>query len=88
MVSRRGCQIPSGAADAAREFAQDIERWHDEAGSEARTGINWSHDWAARSHAYKPGQALRELPGSATATSKTPSRINLSRIARWNVVKP
>ena len=50
-----------GAADAAREFAQDIERWHDEAGSEARTGINWSHDWGARSHAYKPGQALREL---------------------------
>ena len=50
-----------GAADAAREFAQDIERWHDEAGSEARTGINWSHDWGARSHTYKPGQALREL---------------------------
>jgi hypothetical protein len=24
-------------------------------------GINWSHDWGARSHTYKPGQALREL---------------------------
>jgi len=50
-----------GAADAAREFARDIERWLVEAGSEARTAINWSHDWGARSHAYKPGQALREL---------------------------
>ena len=49
------------AADAAREFAQSIQRWHDEAGVEARTGINWSHDWSARSHTYKPGQALRDL---------------------------
>jgi hypothetical protein len=50
-----------GAADAAREFTQAIQRWHDEAGVEARTGINWSHDWTARSHTYKPGQALRDL---------------------------
>jgi hypothetical protein len=50
-----------GAADAAREFAQAIQRWHDEAGVEARTAINWSHDWGARSHTYKPGQALRDL---------------------------
>jgi hypothetical protein len=50
-----------GGADAAREFVQDIERWHDEAGSKARTGINWPHDWGARPHAYKPGQASREL---------------------------
>lgn len=50
-----------GAADAAREFAQAIQRWHDEAGVEARTGINWSHDWSSRSHTYKPGQALRDL---------------------------
>jgi hypothetical protein len=50
-----------GAADAAREFAQAIQRWHDEAGVEARTAINWSHDWSARSHTYKPGQALRDL---------------------------
>lgn len=49
------------AAEAAAEFAQDIQRWHDAAGVEARTGINWSHDWAARSHTYKPGQALRDL---------------------------
>jgi hypothetical protein len=50
-----------GAADAAREFAQSIQHWHDEAGTEARTGINWSLDWGGRSHAYKPGQALRDL---------------------------
>ena len=50
-----------GAADAAREFTQDIQRWHDEASVEARTGINWSHDWGARSHSYKPGQALGDL---------------------------
>jgi len=50
-----------GAAEAAREFAQSIQRWHDEAGTEARTGINWSHDWGGRSHAYKPGKGLREL---------------------------
>jgi hypothetical protein len=50
-----------GAADAAREFTQDIQRWHDEASVEAHTGINWSHDWGARSHSYKPGQALRDL---------------------------
>ena len=49
------------AADAAREFAQAVQRWHDEAGVEARTGINWSHDWGGRSHTYKPGQALRDL---------------------------
>jgi hypothetical protein len=51
----------AGAADAAREFAQAIQRWHDEAGVEARTAINWSHDWSVRSHTYKPGQALRDL---------------------------
>jgi len=50
-----------GDADAAREFAQAIQRWHDEASVEARTGINWSHDWSSRSHTYKPGQALRDL---------------------------
>jgi hypothetical protein len=50
-----------GTADAAREFAQAMQHWHDEAGVEARTGINWSHDWGARSHTYKPGQALRDL---------------------------
>ena len=60
-ASHRASGATGGGADAARQFAQDIERWHDEAGSEARTGINWSHDWGARSHAYKPGQALREL---------------------------
>jgi hypothetical protein len=50
-----------GTAESAREVAQAIQRWHDEAGVEARTGINWSHDWGARSHTYKPGQALRDL---------------------------
>ena len=57
--------LPAGGADAAREFAQDIERWYDEAGSKARTGINWSHDWGARSHAYKPGRRPANLLGSA-----------------------
>jgi hypothetical protein len=51
----------SDAAGAAREFAQDIQRWHDDAGAEARSGVDWSHDWAGRSHTYKPGQALRDL---------------------------
>jgi hypothetical protein len=60
-VAAASANSGGGAADAAREFTQDIQRWHDEAGTEARTGINWSHDWGARSHAYKPGQALREL---------------------------
>jgi hypothetical protein len=50
-----------GAAETAREFAQDIQRWHDDAGAEARSGVNWSHNWAGRSHTYKPGQALRDL---------------------------
>jgi hypothetical protein len=49
------------AAEAALQFARDTQRWHDEADAEARTGINWSHDWSARSHTYKPGQALRDL---------------------------
>ena len=60
-----GAATGGGAADAAREFAQDIERWYDEAGSKARTGINWSHDWGARSHAYKPGRRPANLLGSA-----------------------
>ena len=51
----------SDAAAAGREFAQDIQRWHDDAGAEARSGVDWSHDWAGRSHTYKPGQALRDL---------------------------
>jgi hypothetical protein len=66
VTARKAAAGPSaagggGAADAAREFAQAVQRWHDEAGVEARTGINWSHDWGARSHTYKPGQALRDL---------------------------
>jgi hypothetical protein len=50
-----------GGAEAARELAQDLQRWYDEAGVEARTGKNWSHDWGGRSHTYEPGQALRDL---------------------------
>jgi hypothetical protein len=62
-AARMAAAGPSGggAADAAREFAQAVQRWHDEAGVEARTGINWSHDWGGRSHTYKAGQALRDL---------------------------
>jgi hypothetical protein len=48
-------------AETAREFAEDIERWHNDADGEARSGVNWSHDWAGRAHTYKPGQALRDL---------------------------
>ena len=33
------------------------------------------------------GRRCANLPESATATSKTPTRINLSRTAGWNVVK-
>jgi len=62
-VAAASANSGGGAADAAREFTQDIQRWHDEAGTEARTGINWSHDWGGRSHTYKPGQALRDLAG-------------------------
>jgi hypothetical protein len=50
-----------GGADAVRELAQDLQRWYNEAGVEARAGKNWSHDWGARSHTYKPGQALHDL---------------------------
>jgi hypothetical protein len=51
----------NAAHQAAREFALSIQRWHDDAGLEARTGVNWSHDWSGRSHTYKPGQALSDL---------------------------
>jgi hypothetical protein len=61
MAAAASAASGGGAADAAREFAQDIQRWHDEASVEAHPGINWSHDWGARSHSYKPGQALRHL---------------------------
>jgi len=60
-----------GAADVAREFGQTIQRWHDEAGVEARTAINWSHDWSSRSHIYKPGQALRDLARISNRNKQT-----------------
>jgi hypothetical protein len=63
-----------GAAEPAREFAQDLQRWHDEAGDEARTGINWSHDWRGRSHTYKPGQALRDLARIGDGNKQNPGR--------------
>jgi hypothetical protein len=50
-----------GSEEAAQQFAQDIQRWNDDASAEARAGSNWSHNWSARSHTYKPGQALRDL---------------------------
>ena len=56
-----GVGSQGSAAEAALEFAQDIERWHDDAGAEARSDVNWSHDWDGRAHTYKPGQALRDL---------------------------
>jgi hypothetical protein len=60
-AARAFTDTPGGNAQAAREFAQELQRWHDDAGAEARTGVNWSHDWAGRTHNYKPGQALRDL---------------------------
>jgi hypothetical protein len=52
---------PVTTVEAAQKFAQDIERWHNDAGGEARSGSNWTHEWGARSHSYKPGPALRDL---------------------------
>ncbi|MBV9686646.1 MAG: hypothetical protein JO096_05490 [Alphaproteobacteria bacterium] len=66
--------VGGAAADTAREFVQAVQRWHDEAGGEARTGINWSHDWSARSHTYKPGQALRDLARIGNRNKQTPGQ--------------
>jgi hypothetical protein len=52
---------PITTVEAAQKFAQDIERWHNDAGGEARSGSNWLHEWSARSHSYKAGPALHDL---------------------------
>lgn len=38
-----------------------LQSWRDAATREARAGSNWLHDWSARSHRYRPGQALYQL---------------------------
>jgi hypothetical protein len=52
---------PGDAEGAIREIAQQVQRWHDDASTEARNGTNWSHDWESRTHSYKPGPTLYEL---------------------------
>ena len=69
---------PTGgaAADPAQQLAQllqrrheDIQRWREDATVEARRGSNWSHDWATRTHIYKPGPALDALVRSPNGNS-------------------
>jgi hypothetical protein len=52
---------PGDAEGAIRQIAQQVQRWHDDARTEAHNGTNWSHDWESRTHSYKPGPALYEL---------------------------
>lgn len=54
-------ETPGDAEGASRQIAQQVQRWHDDASTEARNGTNWSHDWESRTHSYKPGPALSEL---------------------------
>ena len=60
-ASSTNSQISGNAEDAAAQIAQQVQRWHDDAGTEAHNGSNWSHDWVSRTHTYKPGRALYEL---------------------------
>ena len=60
------------SADQAQLLAQllqkqheDIRKWREDATLEARKGTNWSHDWGARTHIYKPGPALDQLVHSS-----------------------
>jgi hypothetical protein len=87
-ASHRSSGAAGGGADAARQFAQDIERWHDEAGARPAPGSTGRMIGARDRTPTSRGRRCANFPGSATATTKTPSRINLSRTARWNVVKP
>ncbi|MGH7060533.1 MAG: hypothetical protein ACREFH_09125, partial [Stellaceae bacterium] len=64
------------AADQAQLLAQllqrrheDIQKWREDARVEARKGSNWSHDWATRTHLYKPGPALDALVRSPNGNS-------------------
>lgn len=64
------------AADQAQQLAQlsqkrreDIQKWRADATVEARRGSNWSHDWATRTHLYKPGPALDALVRSPNGNS-------------------
>jgi hypothetical protein len=64
------------AADQAHLLAQllqkrheDIQKWREDATVEARKGSNWSHDWASRTHVYKPGPALDALVRSPNGNS-------------------
>ncbi len=66
----------TAAADQAQLLAQllqrrheDIQKWREDATVEARKGSNWSHDWATRTHLYKPGPALDALVRSPNGNS-------------------
>jgi hypothetical protein len=54
-------ETPGDAEGAIQPITRQVQRWHDDARMEARNGTNWSHDWASRTHSYKPGAALSEL---------------------------
>lgn len=57
---------PRLAAQLLQQRRDDIRNWRQDAAVEARKGANWSHDWATRTHLFKPGPALRQLIGSAS----------------------
>lgn len=48
-------------AQLIQKQREDIQRWREDATVEVRRGSNWSHDWASRTHIFKPGPALRQL---------------------------
>lgn len=54
-------ESPGDVAGAIRQLVQQVQRWHDDASTEAHNGTNWSHEWGSRTHSYKPGPALHEL---------------------------
>jgi hypothetical protein len=44
-----------------RRRTQQVQKWREDAGVEARKGTNWSHDWSSKTHSYQVGLALQEL---------------------------
>jgi hypothetical protein len=52
---------PGELQDNAQQRNRRIEKWRQEASSEARKGTNWLHDWASRTHFYRSRSTLDEL---------------------------
>lgn len=50
-----------GTPQSAIPRLQQLQKWREDAGLEARRGTNWMHEWSSRSHAYQIGPALKEL---------------------------